>query len=145
MIIAKRLWNVKYKYNKELDLLYLEAQSGRNSLPQIYIPWSTVNTISLNQMDQIQQQLHSDRLIFVFKEGDSSSVYYRVSAGLVKPMAPEVTKQLKQIEDKRTGLEKEIRKNTSNLYELAKSISTNNIIQESNLDEQEVIEVLPKI
>lgn len=64
----------------------------------------------------------SNRLTFVFKSEDSSSVYYTVSADLVKPAAPEVTKQLKEKEDKKSNLETEIRRNTTNLYELAKSL-----------------------
>lgn len=65
----------------------------------------------------------SNRLTFVFKSEDSSSVYYTVSADLIKPAAPEVTKQLKEKEDKKSNLETEIRKNTTNLYELAKSLT----------------------
>lgn len=65
-------------------------------------------------------------MIFVFKSADSTSVFYRVSAGLIKPLSPEIRKQLKEKEDKRIFLERNIKKNTSNLYELAKSINPKN-------------------
>lgn len=39
-------------------------------------------------------------------------------------MAPETTKLMKEKEEKKSNLEKEIRKNTSYLYELAKSLNT---------------------
>lgn len=39
-------------------------------------------------------------------------------------MTPEATKLMKEKEERKSSLEKEIRKNTSNLYELAKSLST---------------------
>lgn len=57
---------------------------------------------------------------------DSTSVFYRVSAGLIKPLSPEIRKQLKEKEDKKILLERNIKKNTSNLYELAKSINPEN-------------------
>lgn len=61
-------------------------------------------------------------MTFVFKSEDSSSVLYTISAGLIKPATPEATKQLKEREEKKYNLETEIRRNTSNLYELAKTI-----------------------
>lgn len=70
----------------------------------------------------INSKYKSNRLTFVFKSEDSSSVLYTVSAGLIKPVAPEATKQLKEREEKKYNLETEIRRNTSNLYELAKTI-----------------------
>lgn len=66
-------------------------------------------------------------MILVFIEGDSTSVYYCVSAGLVKPSSPEQSKEFKQKEEKKTELEIEIRKNTSNLYELATSVRNDEI------------------
>lgn len=41
-------------------------------------------------------------------------------------MAPETTKLMKEKEERKSNLEKEIRKNTSNLYELAKSLNAEN-------------------
>lgn len=45
-------------------------------------------------------------------------------------MAPEATKLMKEKEEKKSQLEKEIKKNTSNLYELAKSLNA----EDSNRD-----------
>ncbi|EZA50466.1 hypothetical protein DMN91_009813 [Ooceraea biroi] len=118
---AKRFWDVKYKYKEELDLLYLEVRKKEHSPLEIYIPWPVKHNISLNKIQKMQQALQNERLTFVFKSEDSSSVFYTVSAGLVKPAAPEVTRQLKEKEERRSNLEAEIRRNTSNVYELAKS------------------------
>lgn len=41
----------------------------------------------------------------------------------MKPMSPETSKRRKEEEEKKSNLETEIRKNTSHLYELAKSLS----------------------
>lgn len=43
----------------------------------------------------------------------------------MKPIDPETSKVRKEKEEKKLNLEKEIRKNTSYLYELAKSLDTN--------------------
>ncbi|KAG7187641.1 hypothetical protein KM043_016700 [Ampulex compressa] len=122
---VKRFWDVKYKYNESLDLLFFEVKQRRQSELEIYVPWPTIYNITLDLIEKIQQELKIERITFVFKSEDTSSVSYRVSAGLVKPLAPEVTKRLREKEEKRMCLEKEIRRNTCNLYELAKSAAEN--------------------
>lgn len=61
------------------------------------------------------------RFTFVFRGGDSTTVYYKVTSGLIKPLSPDETKIVKQKEEKKYELEQEIRRNTSILYELTKS------------------------
>ena len=121
---AKRYWEVNYKYNEALDLLYLEVKRNKNCETEIYVPWPALYNISLNKIEEIQKGLNTERITFVFKSEDSNSIIYKVSKGLAKPMTPEATKLMKQKEERKSNLEKEIRKNTSNLYELAKSLST---------------------
>lgn len=59
------------------------------------------------------------RFTFVFKEGDTTSVYYSISAGIHKPKSPEDSQDLKKKNEKKFELEREINRNTSNLYERA--------------------------
>nr|XP_031828210.1 uncharacterized protein LOC116425117 [Nomia melanderi] len=131
---ARQYWDVNYKYNESLDLLYLEVKRKRNSETEIYVPWSTLCSISLSKIEDIQEGLKTDKVTFVFKSPDSTSIIYKVSRGLVKPMSPETTKLMKEKEEKKLELEKEIRKNTSNLYELAKSLNSDNINKDTNAD-----------
>ncbi|XP_014482481.1 PREDICTED: uncharacterized protein LOC106748466 [Dinoponera quadriceps] len=119
---VKRFWDIRYKYNEELDQFYFEVKKSQNSQMEIYIPWATKYNISFSKIEKIQDILQSERLTFVFKSEDSSSVCYTVSRGLVKPESPETTKKRKEMEEKKANLETEIRKNTSNLYELAKTL-----------------------
>ncbi|XP_012268176.2 uncharacterized protein LOC105693073 [Athalia rosae] len=121
---VKRLWDVNYKYNKALDLIYLEARDSKSSPLNKYIPWPAMNAMSLDRIEIMQKELETDRLIFVFKDGDSTSVYYTVTAGLVKPLSPEQSKEFKRHQGKKAELESEIRKNASNLYELAMSVKS---------------------
>ncbi|XP_011148488.1 uncharacterized protein LOC105188628 [Harpegnathos saltator] len=122
---VKCFWDVKYNYNEELNLFYFEVKKKQNSPSEIYIPWASKYNISLSKIEQIQNVLQSERLTFIFKSEDSSSISYTVTKGLIKPASPETTKQRKEKEEKKYELEIEIRKNTSHLYELAKSLCEN--------------------
>lgn len=77
--------------------------------------------------------IFSNRITLVFKLEDSTSIIYKASKGLVKPIDPETTKLMKEKEEKKLNLEKEIRKNTSYLYELAKSLDKD-INKDTNKD-----------
>ncbi|XP_003705660.2 tRNA-splicing endonuclease subunit Sen15 [Megachile rotundata] len=123
---AKRFWDVNYKFNEGLDLLYFEVKRSKNSEKEIYVPWPASYNISLDKIEKIQESLKTDQITFVFKSSDSTSIIYKASRGLVKPMAPEMSKLLKEKEEKKSNLERDIRKNTSYLYELAKSLNTEN-------------------
>ncbi|KYN04214.1 PREDICTED: tRNA-splicing endonuclease subunit Sen15-like [Cyphomyrmex costatus] len=121
---VKRYWDVKYKYNEELDVIYFEVKKRENSQPEIYVPWPTKYNICLNKIEKMQKLLQNERLTFVFKSEDSSSVFYTVTTGLSKPATPETSKQQKEKAEKILNLESEIRRNTSNLYELAKTLDS---------------------
>ncbi|XP_017791468.1 PREDICTED: uncharacterized protein LOC108573518 [Habropoda laboriosa] len=121
---AKKYWEVNYKYNESLDLLYLEVKRRKSSQLELFVPWPALSNISLDKIEKIQEALNVEKVSFVFKAEDSTSIIYRVSKGLVKPMSPKASKLMKEKEDKKLNLEKEIRKNTSYLYELAKSLNT---------------------
>ncbi|CAK9797926.1 hypothetical protein ANTQUA_LOCUS1434 [Anthophora quadrimaculata] len=120
---VRKYWEVNYKYNESLDLLYLEVKRRKSSELELFIPWPRLFNISLEKIEKIQEALNVEKVTFVFKGEDSTSIIYRVSKGLVKPMSPETTKLMKEKEEKKFNLEKEIRKNTSYLYELAKSLN----------------------
>ncbi|XP_020283185.1 tRNA-splicing endonuclease subunit Sen15-like [Pseudomyrmex gracilis] len=131
---VKRFWDVKYKYNEDLDLFYFEIKKREHSPLEIYVPWATKYTISFDKIEKMQQSLQSKRITFVFKSEDSSSVFYTVTEGLVKPISPEVSQKLKEKAIKKQELEKEIRKNISHLYELAKSLSHKTDNQQCSVD-----------
>ncbi|KAI4499211.1 hypothetical protein M0802_005794 [Mischocyttarus mexicanus] len=120
---VKKFWYVDYKYNKDLDLIYLETKRTKNSNLEIYVPWAISFSITIELIEKIQQKLETEWITFVFKSADSTSVYYSASTGLVKPIPPAMRKLLREKEEKCTALNRNIRKNTTNLYELAKSIN----------------------
>ncbi|KOC64088.1 Ankyrin repeat domain-containing protein SOWAHB [Habropoda laboriosa] len=83
---AKKYWEVNYKYNESLDLLYLEVKRRKSSQLELFVPWPALSNISLDKIEKIQEALNVEKVSFVFKAEDSTSIIYRVSKGLVKPM-----------------------------------------------------------
>ncbi|XP_015188585.1 PREDICTED: uncharacterized protein LOC107072841 [Polistes dominula] len=143
---AKRFWHVDYKYNQDLDLIYLETKRTKNSNLEIYVPWAISCSLTIDLIEKIQQKLETERITFVFRSTDSTSVFYSVSTGLVKPISPAMRKLLREKEEKKIALEKNIKKNTTNLYELAKSINAENkntdpqTTDNSNIEKDESID-----
>ncbi|XP_071874845.1 tRNA-splicing endonuclease subunit Sen15 [Bombus fervidus] len=131
---AKKYWEVDYKYNENLDLLYLVVRKKKNSQTEIYVPWPASCNISLDTIEKIQTGLDVEQITLVLKLEDSTSIIYKVSKDLVKPVDPERTKLMKEKEEKKSNLEKEIRKNTSYLYELAKSLTAENANEDKDTD-----------
>ncbi|XP_011863127.1 PREDICTED: tRNA-splicing endonuclease subunit Sen15-like [Vollenhovia emeryi] len=129
---VKRYWDVRYKYSEELDVIYFEVRKREHSRLEIYVPWPIKHSICLEKIEKMQQSLQNERLTFVFKSQDSSSVFYTVSAGLSKPVAPDASKLQKEKEEKILNLEKEIRRNTPNLYELAKTLGSTHEIDDQS-------------
>ncbi|KAJ8665158.1 hypothetical protein QAD02_006820 [Eretmocerus hayati] len=116
---VRRYWNVDYKYSDKLQLFHLEAKKTANGAVETYIPWPTIHNITLDLIGNIQTVLDRERFTFVFKEGDSTSAYYAISSGIKKPVNPEDLKPLKLKDEKKFILEREINRNTANLYERA--------------------------
>ena len=61
MFAVKRLWDVEYKYNSDLDIIYIEGKKSKTSIPETYIPWPSLYKISLAQIENIQAALNIDR------------------------------------------------------------------------------------
>lgn len=58
LLLAKRFWEVNYKYNENLDLLYLEAKKNKNSQTEVYVPWPVSLNISFDKIEKIQDALN---------------------------------------------------------------------------------------
>ncbi|XP_058793191.1 uncharacterized protein LOC131665356 [Phymastichus coffea] len=116
---VKRYWDVDYKYSEPLQMFYLEAKKTKKGTLDTFIPWAAIHNISLGLISKIQQELNKEKFTFVFKEGDTSSVYYSIRSGITKLVSPEETKDLRQKAMKKFKLEREITRNTANLYERA--------------------------
>ncbi|KAJ9574783.1 hypothetical protein L9F63_008047 [Diploptera punctata] len=121
--------DVKYLYNKELDMLYLtavkqtDANSSKNS--EIFLPLSTVSEITPAWIKKVQDTLCSDRedkgLTLAMKEHDSTVVFYRMTQGLVPPDSPETARRKKQREEQKHCIETEVHRMKNDLLERARN------------------------
>ncbi|XP_011494848.1 PREDICTED: tRNA-splicing endonuclease subunit Sen15-like [Ceratosolen solmsi marchali] len=137
---VKRYWDVEYKYCNTLQLFYLEAKKYKKANIDIFIPWPAMNNITLDIIYSIQHKLETNKFTFVFKEGDTTSVYYSVCTGIIKPITPNETIILKQKENKKFELEKEINRNIANLYERALLLNDDETEEASNKSSKNNIE-----
>ncbi|XP_034942274.1 uncharacterized protein [Chelonus insularis] len=119
----RKFYNVVYKYEPELDLIYFIAKVTQHGEDEIYVPWSSKNDMKLRELQKIQEKLNNKSLMIVIKSGETISLLYRVSQGLMKPPTPQMSIEKKQANIKRMKLARKINKNSRNLYELAKSQS----------------------
>ncbi|PSN33291.1 hypothetical protein C0J52_20684 [Blattella germanica] len=138
--------DVKYHYNKELDLLYLtgvKEKVSESSLPEIYLPLSTVSEISTSWISNVQDALCNERedkgLTLAIKDHDSTVVYYRVTQGLVPPDSPETGHRKKKHEDKKHSIEVEVRKMQRELFNKAINANKNDLqVSEKVLEDIDV-------
>ncbi|KAK0095329.1 hypothetical protein PV326_008648 [Microctonus aethiopoides] len=118
---GRRLWDIEYKYEPELDLIYLTAKKCKNTPTNIYIPWPTKNNIKLHDIEDIQNKLNCTCFTLVVKSGESTSIFYEVTRGMKKPLGPHEVGEKREKHRRKLVLEREIKRNSRNLYELAKS------------------------
>ncbi|KAH0534917.1 tRNA-splicing endonuclease subunit Sen15-like [Cotesia glomerata] len=123
----KKLWGVEYKYEQELDLIYLLAKTSKNADSETYIPWSSIRNLKLRDIVDIQNKLKCSSFILAVKSGEGISVMYRVCKDLIKPLAPSGISTKRESMVKKSKLDDEITRNSRNLYLLAKSRQTKNV------------------
>lgn len=58
---VKRYWDVKYKYNEELDVIYFEVKRRERSRLEIFVPWPTKYNICIDKIEKMQQLLQNER------------------------------------------------------------------------------------
>ena len=100
---VKKYWDVQYKFHENLQLFYLTAKVRKDVEETTFVPWPAVNNITLDSITNIQNELQKETITFVFREGDSTSVYYIMGSGTMKPMHPEKSQEIKQKRAKKMG------------------------------------------
>lgn len=92
----KDWWNVRAHVCEELSIVFLSGHASRNKPREIIIPMTCDTQLS---PAQIQTYIHtvklpdqkSNSIILAICGGDSGTVYYRLTDGLVTPDPPELT------------------------------------------------------
>ncbi|KAF7987982.1 hypothetical protein HCN44_004798 [Aphidius gifuensis] len=118
---VRKLWNVEYKYEPVINTIYLTAKLSNVAETQIYVPWPVKKTIKLHDIERLQKQLNCNRFTLVLKSGESSSIFYDIRQGLIKPDATlRNTEKMHSISQKKNELNKTLKRNSHNLYRLVK-------------------------
>lgn len=123
---VKNYWDVQYKFHDNLQLFYLTAKIRKDAQESTFVPWPAVDNITLDIIKNIQNKLQKETITFVFRDGDSTSVYYVIRSGTVKPTHPEKSQEIKQKRAKKRLMHTEIKRNISNLYERALALGSSN-------------------
>ncbi|XP_063240964.1 tRNA-splicing endonuclease subunit Sen15-like [Bacillus rossius redtenbacheri] len=118
------LWDVKYFYSQELEMMYLTARRTRTSPVDIYIPVSSTASISPQWIDKVQDVLCKGEgpksIILAVKDRHSAVVYHRLTEGLVVPDSPNTAKQRKQKVARSTAIEGQLQARRLELFKMAK-------------------------
>uniref|UniRef100_A0A1S4MYX3 tRNA-splicing endonuclease subunit Sen15 domain-containing protein n=1 Tax=Pediculus humanus subsp. corporis TaxID=121224 RepID=A0A1S4MYX3_PEDHC len=119
LIEVQKFFTLNYHYNEILKMFYFIGQKEKsNSKPEIYIPILSHEQLSPEDIDNWMKILNTDneKLNFLIRERDSSSVCYQITKGLIKPDSPLETIDKKNCEYKKNQLNNFIYTNRKQIY-----------------------------
>lgn len=115
LIDVKLMYDVEYCYNKDIDTLYVVARPSKNQKLNIYIPFLTAEDVTMQLIDLLQENLCTIEtgpvVNLAFIEGDSTTVIYSFTKGLIDIQSPEGLTRRKTREERRNFIDSELRKN----------------------------------
>lgn len=119
LVDEKLMYDTEYCYNKDIDTLYVVARSRKNEKLNIYVPIPTYDDISIDFINKMQENLCTvetgPSINLAFLEGDSTTVIYSFTKGLVnRPPAEKVAEQRAK-EERRNFINNELRKQRSQI------------------------------
>ncbi|KAJ1525026.1 hypothetical protein ONE63_009872 [Megalurothrips usitatus] len=124
---VKAVWDLRYDFCKDLDIIYLTGREQETMEPNVYIPLSASQTVSPEWLCKVQKALPTQNrgLTLAFKDADSTIVYYNVTEGLETPDSPETVQNKKSVEEKKKLMQAELWRKRNVLYSSAKSNNSN--------------------
>lgn len=60
LIEVKKFYNVTYNYSQEHNTMFLTAKDMQNSKENIYVPVSSLESVSFNKMEQLLEMSVND-------------------------------------------------------------------------------------
>lgn len=108
----KGWWNVKCHACKQLSVVFLSGHASRNKPRDLVLPVSVGDSFS---QETLHKYLHtiklegyqSDSVILALSADDGSTVYFKVTEGLVLPEPPEMTDWKKYRREERLNLQRQ--------------------------------------
>lgn len=93
---GKQWWNIDLHPCPDLDLVFISGHANRHSPRELVLPHprgcSISPSILQDYLHKIQlEDYHTSGLTMAIKDTDSTTVYYKVTDGLVPPASPETT------------------------------------------------------
>ncbi|KAL0860648.1 hypothetical protein ABMA27_009997 [Loxostege sticticalis] len=114
LVDEKLMYDTEYCYNKDIDTLYIVARPSKNEKINIYVPIPTYDDINLEFINKIQENLCTvetgPSINLAFIEGDSTTVIYTFTKGLVERPPPEKITEQRKKEERRSFINNELRK-----------------------------------
>lgn len=123
LVDEKLMYDTEYCYNKDIDTLYVVARPGRGGKINIYVPVLSSHDISLGLIAHLQDNLCTvetgPTVHLAFVEGDSTTVVYSFTKGLVDIQAPEGLLRKRTREERRKFIDSELRKKRGDILNSA--------------------------
>ncbi|CAG9135791.1 unnamed protein product [Plutella xylostella] len=119
LVDQKLMYDTEYCYNKDIDTLYIVARPTEGGKLNIYVPIPTSNDISLKLISSLQENLCTvetgPTVNLAFVEGDSTTVIYSFTKGLLDLQSPEGLLRRRTREERRNFIDNELRKNRDDI------------------------------
>lgn len=123
LVDEKLMYDTEYCYNKDIDTLYVVARPAKGGKMNIYVPTLSSNEISLELISHLQDNLCTvetgPTVNLAFVEGDSTTVIYSFTKGLVDLQAPEAQLRRRTRDERRKFIDSELRKNREDILNKA--------------------------
>ncbi|KAM3958029.1 uncharacterized protein ACR2FA_007982 [Aphomia sociella] len=123
LVDEKLMHDTEYCYNKDIDTLYVVARPKRNDKLNIYVPIPTHDDISVDFINKMQENLCTVEtgmsINLAFVEGDSTTVIYTFTKGLVERQPPEKVNEHRVKEERRSFINSELKKQRKDILNKA--------------------------
>lgn len=119
LVDNKLMYDTEYCYNKDVDTLYVVARRSKSEKMNIYVPIPTFEDVTMDFIGKLQENLCTietgPSINLAFIDGDSSTVIYTFTKGLVERPAPEKVTEHRTREERRLFIDNELRKNKNDI------------------------------
>ncbi|XP_073960808.1 uncharacterized protein [Choristoneura fumiferana] len=119
LVDKKLMYDTEYCYNEDVDTLYVVARRSKSEKMNIYVPIPTFEDVNMDFIGKLQENLCTietgPSINLAFIDGDSSTVIYTFTKGLVERPTPEKVTERRTREERRIFIDNELRKNKNDI------------------------------
>ncbi|XP_061705599.1 uncharacterized protein LOC133516604 [Cydia pomonella] len=119
LVDVKLMYDTEYCYNKDVDTLYIVARPSKREKMNIYVPVPTHEDVNMEFIGVLQQNLCTietgPSINLAFIDGDSSTVIYTFTKGIVERPTPEKVAERRMREERRMFIDNELKKKKNDI------------------------------